>query len=439
VQKPTIAIVGRPNVGKSTFFNKLAGRRISIVQNIPGVTRDRIIAESEWVGKSFNIIDTGGVEFGCEDKFSAHILKQVNFAIDAADVIIFLTDYKSGVTPGDYAFAEYLRKCRKPVILAVNKVDQYSPDKMYDYYALGLGEPFGISAEGGTGLGDLLDEAIKSFQKGGLDEIPDALKVAVVGKPNTGKSSLVNRLLGEERMLVSDVAGTTRDSVDTLVEVNGRKYVIIDTAGIRRKRGVESGSVEAISAIMAIKSIERADVVLTLFDASDDLSEQDVRIAGYVDEAGKPSVIVVNKWDAVEKDTHTANRYELGLKEALKFMDYHLPIFVSALTGQRVSKALEVARRAYENSQRRISTGVLNELITAALARTEPPSQAGRRLKIFYATQAGVAPPEFVLFVNDEKLMHFSYKRYLENSLRQAVDFSGTPIRIVVKSKESKD
>jgi len=423
-------------VGKSTFFNKLAGRRISIVQNIPGVTRDRIIAESEWCGKVFTIVDTGGIEFGSPDKIQAQILKQANFAVEAADVIVFLADFKSGITPGDYAFADYLRKSRKPVVLAVNKVDNYAPDILYGYYELGLGEPFGISAEGSTGLGDLLDEVVKNFSHAEPEPDTDAVKIAVVGRPNTGKSSLVNKILNEERMIVSDIAGTTRDSIDTPITLNGQKYIIIDTAGIRRKRGVESGSVEAISALMAMKSIDRADAVVVLLDATEPISEQDVRIAGYVDESGKPSVIAVNKWDAVEKDTYTSDGYVKVLKEELKFMDYHLPVFISAKSGMRIGKAFELARLAYDNSNRRISTGVLNEIITEAVSRVEPPTSAGRRLKIFYVTQASTAPPTFILFVNDEKLLHFSYKRYLENALRAAADFSGTPIRLIVREKE---
>ncbi|MDR3319306.1 MAG: ribosome biogenesis GTPase Der [Clostridiales bacterium] len=435
--KPTVAIVGRPNVGKSTFFNKTAGRRISIVQDVPGVTRDRIVADAEWRGRHITGIDTGGIEFNTADNMISHIFRQAKLAMDAADVIVFFVDHRAGLTSDDYAFAEVLRKCGKPVILAVNKMDVFKPDALYGYYELGLGEPFGVSSEQGMGLGDLLDEIIRSFPKNEPEEETDALKIAVVGKPNAGKSSIVNKILNEERVIVSDIAGTTRDAVDTPVMLDGQKYIIIDTAGLRRKRGVEERSVEAVSAIMAMKAIERADVVLVLFDAAESLSEQDVRIAGYVDDLGKPSVIVVNKWDAVEKDTYTAKRYEDALGEALKFMSYALPVFVSAKTGQRVDKAVGLARVAYANSSRRISTGVLNELISDAVAVTEPPSFSGRRLKIYYSVQAEANPPTFIMFVNDGRLMHFSYKRYLENALRRSVDFTGTPIRLIIRNKES--
>lgn len=439
--KPTVAIVGKPNTGKSTFFNRISGRRISIVHDIPGVTRDRIFAEADWAGHNFNLVDTGGLEPNSEDQMQRHIRKQAELAIATADVIVFFTDVKQGITASDYEIAELLRTVGKPVVLAVNKLDIYQPDLLYDFYSLGYSDVYGISAEQGLGIGDLLDKLVSFFPKieASDDEYENYIKIAVVGKPNTGKSSLVNKILGEERVIVSDIAGTTRDSIDTPVTINGENYVIIDTAGLRRKRSVDS-AVEAISAIQAMKSIERADVVLIMMDSSENaISEQDVRVAGYVHEKGKPSVIVMNKWDLVDKDTYTIERYKKELDEKLKFMSYYKEVFISAKTGKRIDKLLELIKEVYQNSHRRVSTGVLNEIISNAVATTPPPTSAGRQLKIYYATQTKTAPPTFVFFVNDYKLMHFSYERYLENCLRSALDFSGTPILLQLKNKTKGD
>ena len=429
-----IAIVGRPNVGKSTFFNKVIGRKLSITENRPGVTRDRIYASAEWRGKPFTLVDTGGIELKSEDVMWKQIASQAKLAVETADVILFFVDGKEGLTSSDYDVADYLRRSRKPVVLVVNKLDEYSQDKLFEFYSLGLGEPFGISAEHSRGIGDVLDEAVSSFEEGEEEE-SDALRIAVVGKPNAGKSSLVNRILGEERTIVTDIAGTTRDAIDTPFERDGEKYVIIDTAGIRRKRSVED-NVEYYSVLRTFDAVRRADVAVLVVDAVEGLTEQDVRIIGMVHEEGKPSVIVMNKWDLVEKDTHTIETFEAKLKEDLKFMDYFKSVYISAKTGQRAEKVLKLAREAYDHAHFRIPTGALNDLLMDAMRISEPPSYQGRRLKLYYASQVSVAPPLFVLMVNDETLLHFSYARYLENVIRQAYDFSGTPIRIQVRNKK---
>ncbi len=429
-----IAIVGRPNVGKSTFFNKVIGRKLSITENRPGVTRDRIYASAEWRGKPFTLVDTGGIELKSEDVMWKQIASQAKLAVETADVILFFVDGKEGLTSSDYDVADFLRRSRKPVVLVVNKLDEYSQDKLFEFYSLGLGEPFGISAEHSRGIGDVLDEAVSSFEEG-EEEGGDALRIAVVGKPNAGKSSLVNRILGEERTIVTDIAGTTRDAIDTPFERDGEKYVIIDTAGIRRKRSVED-NVEYYSVLRAFDAVRRADVAVLVVDAVEGLTEQDVRIIGMVHEEGKPSVIVMNKWDLVEKDTHTIETFEAKLKEDLKFMDYFKSVYISAKTGQRAEKVLKLAREAYDHAHFRIPTGALNDLLMDAIRISEPPSYQGRRLKLYYASQVSVAPPLFVLMVNDETLLHFSYARYLENVIRQAYDFSGTPIRIQVRNKK---
>ena len=429
-----IAIVGRPNVGKSTFFNKVIGRKLSITENRPGVTRDRIYASAEWRGKPFTLVDTGGIELKSEDVMWKQIASQAKLAVETADVILFFVDGKEGLTSSDYDVADYLRRSRKPVVLVVNKLDEYSQDKLFEFYSLGLGEPFGISAEHSRGIGDVLDEAVSSFEEG-EEEGGDALRIAVVGKPNAGKSSLVNRILGEERTIVTDIAGTTRDAIDTRFERDGEKYVIIDTAGIRRKRSVED-NVEYYSVLRAFDAVRRADVAVLVVDAVEGLTEQDVRIIGMVHEEGKPSVIVMNKWDLVEKDTHTIETFEAKLKEDLKFMDYFKSVYISAKTGQRAEKVLKLAREAYDHAHFRIPTGALNDLLMDAMRISEPPSYQGRRLKLYYASEVSVAPPLFVLMVNDETLLHFSYARYLENVIRQAYDFSGTPIRIQVRNKK---
>ena len=434
---PLIAIVGRPNVGKSTFFNKVAGRKIAITEDRPGVTRDRIYADCEWRGKPFTLVDTGGIELKSDDMMWKHIARQADVAIDTADVILFFTDGKEGLTSSDYDVAEKLRRCGKPVILVVNKVDDYSPDKLFEFYSLGLGEPYGVSSEHSRGIGDVLDAAVAEFAAG--EQAEDAsLKIAVVGKPNAGKSSLVNKLLGADRSIVSEVAGTTRDAIDTTFERDGQAYTLIDTAGIRRKRSVED-DVEYYSVLRAFDAVRRADVCLLVVDCNEGLTEQDVKIIGYVHEQGKPSLIVMNKWDTVEKDTHTVLRFEEKLKEDLKFMDYYKSVYISAKTGQRTEKLLTLAREVYANACRRIATGTLNDLLSDAMRVSEPPSYLGRRLKLYYASQVAVRPPMFVLFVNEEKLLHFSYKRYLENVIRGAFDFSGTPIRIQVRNKKEEN
>ena len=434
---PLVAIVGRPNVGKSTLFNKIVGRKISITENRPGVTRDRLYADAVWRGKKFTVIDTGGIELKSQDTMWREILRQADLAIEMAQVIILLLDGKEELTSSDYDVAEKLRRSHKPVVLAINKVDNFSQDKLFEYYALGLGEPIAVSAEHSQGIGDVLDEVVEYFESGDEEET-DRLKIAVVGKPNAGKSSLVNRLLGFERSIVTNIAGTTRDAIDTPFELDGKKYLLIDTAGIRKKKNV-TDDVEYYSVLRAFDSVRRADVCLAVVDSSEGLTEQDVKILGYVHEQGKPSVIVMNKWDLIEKDTNTINKFEDKLKVDLSFMDYFKSVYVSAKTGQRAEKILKVAETVYENANRRISTGTLNDLILDAVRTNEPASYNGRRLKVYYCSQPSVCPPTFVLFVNDETLLHFSYKRYLENVLRRSFDFSGTPIRIVTRNRNDND
>ncbi len=432
--KPLIAIIGRPNVGKSTFFNRVAGRKISITENRPGVTRDRIYADAEWRGKPFTLIDTGGIELKSTDDMWRQIAAQASLAIDTADVILFFTDGREGLTSSDYDVAEILRRSGKPVILAVNKIDDYSPDKLFEFYSLGLGEPFAVSSEHSRGVGDLLDKAVEQFAAEESTE-DDSLKIAFVGKPNAGKSSLVNKILGQERTIVTPVAGTTRDAIDTPFERDGKKYTIIDTAGIRRKRSVED-DVEYYSVLRAFDAVRRADVAVLVVDAEEGLTEQDVKIIGFVHEENKPSVIVMNKWDLIEKDTHTVLKFEEKLKEDLKFMDYYKSVYISAKTGQRVDKVLSLAEEVYAHAGYRVPTGALNDLLMDAMRVNEPPSYLGRRMKLFYASQPVVFPPTFVLMVNDEKLLHFSYERYLENVIRDAYDFSGTPVKIIVRNKK---
>ena len=433
--KPLVAIVGRPNVGKSTFFNKVVGKKLSIVENFPGVTRDRLYADAEWCGRYFTLVDTGGLELKSTDVMWKHIQKQAEIAIETADVIILFADAKSGLNSADEDVAMKLRKSGKPVVLAVNKLDNYSPEKLYEFYNLGLGEPFGISAEHGTGIGELLDEVSTYLDEFGDKDDDDSIKLAVVGKPNAGKSSLCNKLLGFDRTIVSDIAGTTRDAIDTQFMYQDTKYTLIDTAGIRKKKSVEE-DLEYYSVLRALGAIRRADVCIMMIDASLGLTEQDVKICGYIHEQGKPSIVVMNKWDLVEKDTHTINKFNADLAESLKFMDYVVPIYVSAKTGLRTDKILNLAAKVLDNANRRVSTGQLNDLILDCVRANEPPSVNGKRLKIKYATQLGVTPPSFLLFVNETALMHFSYRRYLENCLRKAYDFSGTPIKILVRERE---
>ncbi len=434
MSNPLIAIVGRPNVGKSTFFNRVAGRKISITEDRPGVTRDRLYADSEWRGKAFSMVDTGGIEIRSEDTMWREIKKQAEVAVETAQVILFFVDGREGLTTSDYDVADMLRKSKKPVILVVNKIDEYSEEKVFEFYSLGLGEPFPVSSEHGTGIGDVLDEAVSWFEKGENEE-DDSVKIAVVGKPNAGKSSLVNKLLGFERSIVTDIAGTTRDALDTKFTYDGKNYTIIDTAGIRKKSKVED-DIEYYSVMRAFDAVRRADVCLLVVDSSDGLTEQDTKIIGYVHEQGKPSVIVMNKWDLIEKDTNTINKFESKLKEDLKFMDYFKSIYISAKTGQRTEKILSLVDEVVAHTNYRVATGTLNDVISDAVRANEPPSYNGRRLKVYYASQVAVAPPTIVLFVNSTELLHFSYERFLENTLRKSFDFSGTPIKILTREKK---
>lgn len=441
MKKPLVAIVGRPNTGKSSFFNKICGKRISIIDDLPGVTRDRIYCDAEWCGKVFTLVDTGGLDSKSSDVFQKTIRSQAQIAIDLADVIIFMVDGREGVTPADEEVAALLRRAKKRVILVVNKLDRFEVENTYDFYSLGFGEPFPISCQQGKGLGEVLDEIISApcFKDASNFEESSTIKIAVVGRPNAGKSSIVNRLLGEERVVVSNVAGTTRDAIDTPFRYNGKEFVLIDTAGLRRQRSVEKESVEGYSALRAREAIGRADVVLIVFDASEEISEQDVRIAGYVHEEGKPSLIVMNKWDKIEKNGHTINDYVSMLKEKLSFMDYFKPVFISALSGKRVEKVMPSVLEVYANSTKRITTGVLNEVIQKAILAQQPPTKKGKSLKILYATQAEVSPPTFVIFVNDSSIVHFSYERFLENRLRASINFEGTPIKLIFRSRKEKE
>lgn len=440
MNKPIVAIIGRPNVGKSTFFNKVCGKKISIVKNEPGVTRDRIYGDAVWCGHAFSVVDTGGLDMKNKDEFQANITRQAQMAVELADVVLFFVDGKEGLVADDYEVANFLRKYNVPVILVVNKIDNNNVENTYEFYNLGLGDPIGISSELNKNLGDLLDLIVANFKtKIDPENEIKKIKIAVVGKPNAGKSSIINKLLGQTRVMVSNVAGTTRDAIDSPFKYNNTEYVLIDTAGIRRKRSVPEGSVELYSVVRAFEAIRRADVVVLVVDSGEGLSEQDVRIAGFVHEEGKPSVVVMNKWDLIEKDERTMNKFNAKLKEDLKFMDYFVPVYTSALTGQRINKIMESVELVYKNSSFRITTGTLNEIIQNAILTVEPPSKNGRRLKIYYVTQSSTNPPTFIMFVNDKELMHFSYLRYIENCVRGAVDFSGTPIRIFVKNKNEKD
>lgn len=435
--KPLVAIVGKPNVGKSTFFNKVCGGRISIVSDMPGVTRDRIYGDAEWLDKKFTLIDTGGIQYKSDDVMFRHIREQALIALELADVILFFCDYKTGLTAEDLDVVPLLRKTNKPVLLVVNKVDNYLDCDLSDFYALGLGDVFPIAAEQKQGVGDLLDEVVANFPSEATeDEDADSIKIAVVGKPNAGKSSLVNKILGYDRTIVSDVAGTTRDAIDTPFTYQGQKYVIIDTAGMRRKRAIPDDSVEQYSVMRSLNAVRRADVCLIVMDANEGLSEQDVKIAGFIHEEGKPSVVVVNKWDLVEKDTHTVEKFKKQLSCDLAFMYYFRYITVSALTGQRVAKLMQEVNYVYAKSNFRVSTGVLNDAIFDAVQAVEPPSYSGKRLKIKYATQPSTQPPTFVIFVNDASLVHFSYRRYLENYIRKAFALDGTPIKLVFRGGE---
>ena len=443
MSKPIVAVVGRPNVGKSTFFNRIVGRRIAIVEDSPGVTRDRIYAQAQWLTHEFTLVDTGGIEPVREDVISIQMQRQAQLAIDTADVILFMVDGRDGVTAADHDVAHMLRRSHKPVILAVNKIDHPKfEEAAYDFYTLGIGELITISGEQALGLGDLLDAIVAHFPDNSdtaLSEADDAIAIAVVGKPNVGKSSLVNALLGQERTITSDIPGTTRDAIDTPFTFDGQEFVLVDTAGIRRRRGIEDQSIERYGVIRAFGAVRRADIVLIVTDAEQGLSEQDVRIAGYAHEEGKACVLVVNKWDLIEKDTHTMNAFKKKLQVDLAFMEYVPILFISAKTGQRVNRVVDTGLMAYEQNCRRISTGVLNDVLAEAISMTEPPSDRGRRLKIYYATQVSVKPPTFLLFVNDTELMHFSYKRYIENYFRKSFSLDATPIRVFLRQRSSRD
>ncbi len=441
MSKPIVAIIGRPNVGKSSLFNRLSGTKISIVDDQPGVTRDRIYADVEWLNYNFTLIDTGGIEPQTDDYILQQMRRQAEVAIDTADVIIFLVDSKTGVTDDDQQVANMLRKSNKPIVLVVNKVDDMRTQVMgiYEFYNLGLGDPIPISAGQPLNLGDMLDEVVKHFPgPNDDDEEDDVIKVALIGKPNVGKSSLINKILGEERVIVSDIAGTTRDAIDSDVTIDGQKYVFIDTAGLRKKSKVKE-NIEKYSIIRTISAVERADIVLIMVDANEGITEQDTKVAGIAHEAGKGCIIVINKWDTIEKDNKTMNRHLKEIASGLAYMTYAPRIFISAETGQRVHKLFEMINTVAKNQTARISTGVINDVLYEAMAMNQPPSDKGKALKIFYATQVSIKPPTFILFVNDKKLMHFSYLRYIENQMRDAFGFEGTPVHFIVREKVGRD
>ena len=439
--KPLVAIVGRPNVGKSMLFNKLTGKRLSIVEDTPGVTRDRLYAEAEWRGRTFQLVDTGGIEPGTDDQILSFMREQAEIAIASADVILFVCDIRTGMTAADQEVANMLQRSGKPVVLAVNKMDSTGttdPD-IYEFYNLGLGDPYPLSAVHGHGTGDLLDACFQYFPpEDEEEEEDDVVKVAIIGKPNVGKSSLVNRILGEERVIVSDVAGTTRDAVDSYFENERGKYLIIDTAGMRKKAKVDD-RVEKFSVLRAAMAIERSDVCVIMLDGRDGVTEQDTKVAGMAHDAGKACVIVVNKWDIVEKDDKTMQRMEESIRRDLSYMTYAPILFISALTGQRTDRLFDYIDAVYQKSVLRIPTGMLNEVLSDAQARVQPPTDKGRRLKIFYMTQVGVKPPHFVIFCNDSRLFHFSYQRYLENQIRSTFDLTGTPVRITIRQRGDKE
>jgi ribosome-associated GTPase engA len=438
MSKPIVAIVGRPNVGKSTLFNTMAGEQISIVKDTPGVTRDRIYADCTWLDKKFTLIDTGGIEPKSADIILSQMREQAQIAIDTADVIVFLTDVRQGLVDSDYQVANILRKSKKPIVLAVNKVDSIAKfgNDVYEFYNLGLGEPVSISAASRLGIGDLLDEVAKYFNKNAneSDDNDDIPKIAIIGKPNVGKSSIINKLVGENRVIVSDIAGTTRDAIDTTVVYNKQEYILIDTAGLRRKNKIKE-DLERYSIIRTVAAVERADIVILVIDAAEGVSEQDAKIAGIAHERGKGILVAVNKWDLIEKDNKTVNEFTNKIKTVLSFMQYAEYIFISAKTGQRLSKMYDIIDIIRENQTLRVQTGVLNEIISEATVMQQPPSDKGKRLKILYATQAGVKPPTFVIFVNDKKLMHYSYSRYLENKIREAFGFKGTSIKFIIRER----
>jgi len=438
--KPIVAVVGRPNVGKSTIFNMMAGHRISIVQNTPGVTRDRIYADVEWLNYAFTIIDTGGIEPDSKDIILSQMRYQAEMAIDTADVILFIVDVQTGITDTDYRVADMLRKSKKPIVLCVNKVDNF--DKMqYDvmeFYNMGLGEPFPLSAINKIGMGDMLDEIVKHFYEPHEDEEEDEItKIAIIGKPNVGKSSLVNKILGEERLIVSEIAGTTRDAVDSKVLYDDKEYILIDTAGLRRKNKIKE-EIEKYSIIRAVAAIEKADIVVMMIDATEGITEQDAKIAGIAHDRGKGAIIAVNKWDAIEKNDKTMYRFLDEVQKTLSYMTYAPIVFISATTGLRINKLFETIEMVISNQTMRVQTGVINDILYDAMAMNQPPADKGRRLKIYYMTQVAVKPPTFVLFVNDKELTHFSYTRYIENRLRDAFGFKGTPLKMIIRERKEK-
>ena len=441
MSKPVVAIVGRPNVGKSTLFNVLAGEMISIVKDTPGVTRDRIYADVTWLDKEFTMIDTGGIEPESKDIILSQMREQAQIAIDTADVIIFITDVRQGLVDADSKVADMLRRSGKPVVLAVNKVDNFDkfmPD-VYEFYNLGIGDPVPVSAASRLGIGDMLDAVIAHFPEHDAEEKEDKRpRVAIVGKPNVGKSSIINKLTGKQRVIVSDVAGTTRDAIDTNVKYNGKDYVFIDTAGLRRKSKIKE-ELERYSIIRTVTAVERADVVLVVIDATEGVTEQDAKIAGIAHERGKGIIIVVNKWDAIEKNDKTMREYENNVRRVLSFMPYAEIMYVSAETGQRLNKLYDMIDMVIENQTLRVATGVLNEIMTEAVAMQQPPSDKGKRLKLYYITQVAVKPPSFVIFVNNKELMHFSYTRYLENKIREAFGFRGTALKFFIRERKEKD
>jgi len=435
--KPIVAIVGRPNVGKSTLFNRIVGERIAIVDDQAGITRDRLYADAEWLNHTFTLIDTGGLDPESEDLLTKHVFRQAEAAIQHADVVLFLTDVKSGIMDADRQVADMLRKVAKPVVLAVNKVDNPTKDnhEIYEFYELGIGEPMPISAGQALGLGDMLDEVIRYFPApSGEEEEDTRIKVAIVGKPNAGKSSLINKILGEERMIVSDIPGTTRDAVDTHYEHDNHEYLFIDTAGLRKKSRIKE-NIERYSLLRTLAAVERCDVCVLLIDAEEGITEQDTKIAGIAHERGRAAIIAVNKWDKIEKDDKTMKEFTKNLENELAYMPYAPKLFISALTGQRVHKLFELIFAVYQNHAQRVSTGVLNDVVIEAVSMHAPPTDKGRPLRIYYATQVSVKPPTFVLFVNNNKLMHFSYQRYLENKIREAFGFSGTPVHFIVRNR----